>query len=86
MTSSLLVIGICLLASVILIDIVVRCVIVCGVRKRKRAVKPLVVMEPNLHGLRVPVEIANNVARAPINNQDSIVEEENVENQSIPSV
>ncbi len=79
-------IGISILASVLLIDIVVRCVIVCGVRKRKRAVKPLVVMEPNLHELRVPGGITNGVDRAPINNQDEIVEEENVENQSIPSV
>ena len=84
--SSLILIGILLMASVLVLDLIVRIVIVCGRRKRRRAVKPMPMREPqDLWQLRVGD--ANIAPARNDENNNSIVEEEgDTDTESIPSV
>ena len=83
--SKLVVIGILLMVSVLVMDLIVRIVIVCNMRKQRRAVKPLPEPMADLRELRINGGNPN-LHLEP----NSIIEEEDddddVENQSIPSV
>jgi hypothetical protein len=67
---TLVLIGVVLLLSVLLVDCLVRLVIVWNMRKRKRAVKPLDVIE-------MPNNAQNQVRETDGNNNNNVGEEEN---------
>jgi hypothetical protein len=84
---TLILIGVVLLLSVVLLDCVVRLIIVWNMRKRKRAVKPLDVIElPNNAQHQVRETDGNNNNNNNVgeedNNDNNTVDDEDLENQS----